>query len=155
MIKEYKLNNKKIGEIKNVKHKITLNEQKIINLPAYRLSPIMKVHFDKEIGYLLQNKIILKSSSNFSSPAFPILKTNGRVRLVVEYRKINSITAKDSYIFPKISEIFTKLHNSSVFSTIDLNLGYYQIPMDRESIQYTAFSLNNQKYKFLRTPFRL
>ncbi|KAG0440785.1 Retrovirus-related Pol polyprotein from transposon [Dictyocoela muelleri] len=91
----------------------------------------------------------------YCSPAFPILKRNGRVRLVIDYRKLNEITLKTNYIFPTITEILTQLHNSTVFSKIDLNLGYYQIPLDEKSIQYTAFGINNKRYEFLRMPFGL
>ncbi|KAG0438776.1 Retrovirus-related Pol polyprotein from transposon 17.6 [Dictyocoela muelleri] len=48
-----------------------------------------------------------------------------------------------------------QLHNSVIFSKIDLNLGYYQIPMAEESIKYTAFSFNNKRYDFMRMPFGL
>ncbi|KAG0440595.1 Retrovirus-related Pol polyprotein from transposon [Dictyocoela muelleri] len=99
----------------------------------------MLENVNKEIQYLLENKIIRKSNSKYSFPAFPILKSNGRVRLVIYYRKLNAITLKESYVFPTISEILTQLHKYSVFSKIDLNLGYYQIPMQDESIEFLLF----------------
>ncbi|KAG0436062.1 Transposon Tf2-9 polyprotein [Dictyocoela muelleri] len=155
LIKTYNLKNSEIGEMKETEHKIILNQQKVINQPSYRISPKMKNILDKEIDYLLENKIIQKSVYNYNSPAFPILKSNGRIRLVIDYRKLNEITIKTPYIFPAIQEIMTQLHKAKIFSKIDLNLGYYQIPIENDSIKYTAFSINNQKYEFRRMPFGL
>ncbi|KAG0435662.1 Retrovirus-related Pol polyprotein from transposon [Dictyocoela muelleri] len=43
----------------------------------------------------------------------------------------------------------------SIFSKIDLKLGYYQVSMDKESIKYTAFSVENKRFEWLRMPFGL
>ncbi|KAG0439025.1 Transposon Ty3-I Gag-Pol polyprotein [Dictyocoela muelleri] len=134
---------------------MTLKSNSIINEPPYRLSPKMIEHVYKEIKNLLENKIIQRSSSKYSFPAFPIIKSNKRVRLIIDYRKLNAIIIKKSNVFITLTEILTQLHNSTVFSKIDLNLGYYQIPMSDRSIQFTAFLINNEKYESLRMPFCL
>ncbi|KAG0419239.1 Retrovirus-related Pol polyprotein from transposon [Dictyocoela roeselum] len=82
------------------------------------------------------------------------MKANGGIRLVVDYRKLNAITLKTVYI-STITEILTQLHEAKFFSKIDLNLGYYQIPMEERSMRYTPISINNNKYEFRRMPFRL
>lgn len=99
---------------------------------------------EEEIKQLTEHQIIVPSTSRFNSPAFPILKRNGKIRVVIDYRELNKLTSKTPYIFPTISKILSQLNHSIVFSKIDLNLGYYQIPMEKESIKYTAFSLKNE-----------
>ncbi|KAG0424259.1 Retrovirus-related Pol polyprotein from transposon, partial [Dictyocoela muelleri] len=101
------------------------------------------------------NKIIRHSKSPYNSPAFPIIKRNGKIGLVIDFRKLNRITVKSHYVFLTMNDILTQLHGSSIFSKINLNLGYYQIVMEEQSIRYTAFSINNNKYEFLRMPFSL
>ncbi|KAG0435067.1 Retrovirus-related Pol polyprotein from transposon [Dictyocoela muelleri] len=51
--------------------------------------------------------------------------------------------------------MLSNLGGSKFFTTIDLNMGYYQIPMDEKRIKYTAFKIENKKYEFLRMPFGL
>ncbi|KAG0420508.1 Transposon Tf2-6 polyprotein [Dictyocoela roeselum] len=155
LVKEYKLNNKPVGKMNSAEHKIVLTKNEVVTHPPYRISPRLLSKVQQEIEYLLENKIIRHSESSYNSPAFPILKNNGKIRLVIDYRKLNRITVKSCYIFPTINDILTQLHGATLFSTIDLNLGYYQIVMEEQSIRYTAFSINNTKYEFLRMPFGL
>ncbi|KAG0441899.1 Transposon Ty3-G Gag-Pol polyprotein [Dictyocoela muelleri] len=96
-----------------------------------------------------------KSKSPFSSPAFPIRKRNGKIRLVVDYRDLNKNTLPIIQLFPMVHDCLLTLKGSKVFSQIDLNSGYYQISLDRNSIKYTAFSLGDSHYEFLRMPFGL
>ncbi|KAG0442502.1 Retrovirus-related Pol polyprotein from transposon gypsy [Dictyocoela muelleri] len=105
-----------------------------------------------EINNLVSLNIIRASKSPYSSPAFPIIKRNGKIRLVIDYRKLNKITIPDKYIFPKIQDLLSQLNNSKIFSKIDLNLGYYHLPVAENSIKYKAFSINNNKWEFLRIP---
>ncbi|KAG0435786.1 Retrovirus-related Pol polyprotein from transposon [Dictyocoela muelleri] len=155
LIREYKIKNKPIGEMNSAKHKIDLIKDKIITESSYRISPRVLSKVQEEIEHLLENKIIRHSKSPYNSPAFPIIKRNGKIRLVIDFRKLNRITVKSHYVFPTINDILAQLHVSSIFSKIDLNLGYYQIVMEEQLIRYTAFSINNIKYEFLRMPFCL
>ena len=45
------------------------------------------------------------------------------------------------------------LNGATVFSQIDLKMGFYQIPIDNRDTYKTAFSLMGRKYEFLRLPF--
>ncbi|MEG0578157.1 MAG: RNase H-like domain-containing protein, partial [Bacilli bacterium] len=48
-----------------------------------------------------------------------------------------------------------QLSGSTVFSQIDLNMGYYQIAMHPRDIEKTGFTICNQQYEFLKMPFGL
>ena len=99
--------------------------------------------------------IIVRSNSNYISPCFPILKKKGAIRLIVDYRKLNSRTIKDGYPIPELTDKILALRTSRVFSTIDLNMGYYQLMVEKESQKYTAFVVNHQVFEFTRMPFGL
>ncbi|KAG0419306.1 Transposon Ty3-I Gag-Pol polyprotein, partial [Dictyocoela roeselum] len=144
-----------LGKFTYCNHEIKLKENKIFKKKPYKVPIHLISATKKEIEKLLQMKIIRKSESENSSPAFPIPKKNNDIRLVVDYRELNKITEPDHFIFPKISEIYNELHGSTIFSQIDLNMGYYQIFMCPESIKYTAFSILNNHYEFTRMPFGL
>ncbi|KAG0426338.1 Retrovirus-related Pol polyprotein from transposon 17.6, partial [Dictyocoela muelleri] len=83
------------------------------------------------------------------------IKKNGKIRLVVDYRYLNSISKKTHQFTPKIKKILATLHGSKIFSKIDLNLGYYQIKMKPEDIYKTGFRLLNRTFVFNRMPFGL
>ena len=50
---------------------------------------------------------------------------------------------KDSHPLPRICETLESLAGAAHYSTFDLNSGFWQVPMDEESKQYTAFTLGS------------
>ena len=56
---------------------------------------------------------------------------------------------------PSIEETFDTLEGSAFFSTIDMSWGFYQLPMDEKSQDFTAFSIPFGSYKRLRMPMGL
>ena len=59
------------------------------------------------------------------------------------------------YSLPKIDEMFSKLGDSTIFSTIDLRSGYYHIGLTQESRAKSAFVMPMGKWQFKHTPFGL
>jgi len=47
--------------------------------------------------------------------------------MCIDYRQLNSITRKDRYPLPLISEIQDRIGNAKIFIKIDLRWAYYQI----------------------------
>ena len=56
---------------------------------------------------------------------------------------------------PKVEDIFSQLYGAKYFSTLDLQVGYHQVPLDESSIVKTAFTSPFGKYKYIKVPFRL
>ena len=154
-IQKFKLLNPTLGTINEFQHTITLTETKIVSQASYKIPLSKREETNEEIERLLDFQIIQPSQSQYSSPAFPIYKKNGRVRLVVDYRELNKLTTTLRPTLPKINDILRELGNSTMFSQVDLSLGYYQILMDKTSIKYTAFNLLGKHWEFLRMPFGL
>ncbi|KAG0437141.1 Transposon Ty3-G Gag-Pol polyprotein [Dictyocoela muelleri] len=86
------------------------------------------------------------------SPAFIIKNKNGELRLVVYYRYLNSIKKKVHQITPNLYEILSRHKGANIFSTIDLNNGYYQIQIDENDLIKTGFVIMNKTYVFRRMP---
>lgn len=73
----------------------------------------------------------------------------------IDYRKLNDKTVEEKYPLPRIDEILENLGRCTYFSTLDLAQGFHQIEMAPESIEKTAFSVNNGHYEYVRMPFGL
>jgi len=62
-----------------------------------------------------------------AAPMFFIWKKDGTRRPVIDYRKLNNITIKDSYLLPRIDEMMDRIRGSEIFTKFDLKSGYNQI----------------------------
>ena len=122
---------------------------------AYRLPLVKRQAVAAEIERLLAEGIIRPSSSAWASPIVIVPKKTGGYRLCIDYRKLNSVTIKDSHPLPNIRDIFDNLQGSSHFSLLDLYQGYHHIPLDEESIPKTAFSCHLGHFEYVRMPFGL
>ena len=73
-------------------HEIRLNEYKPFTKKPYQIPYKLLDDVNKEVERLKSLNIIQPSHSDFVSPAFPIVKRNKDIRLVVDYRHLNSLT---------------------------------------------------------------
>ena len=107
-----------------------------------RPRPIPSKDFEdarQHIQSLLNAGIIKPSYSPYASPVVLVRKKSGKLRLTIDYRKINARTIRDSYPIPKIEDMFAALSGSKWFCTMDLKMGFHQIPMAESSKDISAF----------------
>ena len=97
---------------------------------------------------MLDNGLISLSKSPWSSPVVLVKKKNRKLRLCIDYRKLNKITKRDVYLLPRIDEILDTLKGAKWFSTLDLASGYWQIEMKSEDREKTAFITKFGLYEF-------
>lgn len=154
-VNELKGKNPEKGEILNSEFKIEL--QKEFNPKPINFSiPIsIKTQVRDHIKLLLEKKVIRESNSKKTSPTFVILKKNGQIRMVTDFRILNSCTIKKSYPIPKIQDILIQLKNKKIFTSLDLEAGYYQIKIRDSDKNKTAFNLGGKTYEYNRMAFGL
>ena len=151
----YKAKNPTLGKISGWKHTVLCENLKPFIQKQYPL-PVSKIdETRRELDRLTKLGVIEPSTSNFVPPAFIIFKRNGQARLVIDYRYLNKHTTPMRYPLPTIQNLISQLHGSKVFTTIDLNLGYYQIELEANTKEKTAFILDNRTWQFTRMPFGL
>ena len=66
-------------------------------------------------------------------------KKNGTYRLVVDYRGLNKQTEITRWPLPQKNEVFESLERNMYISNIDLLSGYFQMAIEEESQNLTAF----------------
>ncbi|KRH94115.1 putative LTR transposition [Pseudoloma neurophilia] len=131
-------------------HYITLNNTEPVFSKPYKIPERCKEVLHNEIQDLINRKIIRESHSCYASPAFPILKADKSIRLIIDFRKLNKKTVKESFPFPNIDHLLTGLQGATKFSSLDLRQGYYQIKMHENSIPLSAFVTPFGHYEFTK-----
>ncbi|KAG0422521.1 Retrovirus-related Pol polyprotein from transposon opus, partial [Dictyocoela muelleri] len=137
LVTESKKSNKKIGEVSIACHKIPLIKEFNATPKEYPVPLNLKEKVEEHLKTLISERIIEEGYSDYISPAFVLIKKNGKIRLVVDYRYLNSITKKTNHFIPQINEMLATLKGSQIFSKIDLNQGYYQIKIRKNDIHKT------------------
>jgi len=96
------------------------------------------------------------SKSPYSSPIVMVKKRTGKWRLCVDFRQINAKSVKDAYPMRRINYILDQLREARYISSLDLMNGYWQIPLEESSRQYTAFTVPGKGlFKWKVMPFGL
>ncbi|GJV51266.1 putative reverse transcriptase domain-containing protein [Tanacetum coccineum] len=91
---------------------------------------------------------IRPSSSPWGAPVLFFKKKDGSFRMCIDYRELNKLTVKNRYPLLRIDDLFDQLQGSSVYSKIDLRLGYHQLRVREEDIPKMALRTRYGHYKF-------
>nr|GEX47320.1 putative reverse transcriptase domain-containing protein [Tanacetum cinerariifolium] len=75
--------------------------------------------------------------------------------MCIDYRELIKLTVKNRYPLPSINNLFDQRQGSSVYSKIDLRLGYHQLRVREEDVLKTAFRTRYGHYEFQVMPFGL
>ena len=84
-----------------------------------------------------------------------VRKKYGTHRFCVDYRSLNSLTKPDTFPLPRIDDLLDVLGKARYFSTLDLASGFWQIRLDEDSKEKTAFVTPQGRYEFRVMPFGL
>ncbi|CAF3381404.1 unnamed protein product, partial [Rotaria sp. Silwood2] len=108
------------------------------------------------IQEFLKAGLISESNSLYAAPAILVKKKDNSFRFVVDYRLLNAITIKDSSPLPNMEDTIFKLGKGfSYFSKLDLKSGFYQIPINENDKEKTAFITPFGLYQFNVLPMGL
>jgi len=137
-----------------IEHTIKLkpNTQQIYKRPN-RLPFSQQAEIKEQISKMESKDIIQPSLSPWNTPLLQVKKIldNSGVqnhRIVVDFGKLNKVTINEFHPLPSITEILDSLGNCTLFSVIDLSQGFYQIPLAKESREYTAYSNLGSYWEF-------
>ena len=95
---------------------------------------------------MLEAGAIRPSNSPWCNAVVLVHKKDGGLCFCIDFRKLNAKTKTDSYPLLCIQETLNSLVRARVFLTLDLKSGFWQIMMDEDSKQYTAFTVENFEF---------
>jgi hypothetical protein len=78
-----------------------------------------------DIGVLEEN-----CTSEWAPPRFATAKKNGTIRVVSDFRKLNSLLQRHPFQIPKIGDMIRSMEGFTFATALDLNMGYYHIKLD-------------------------
>ncbi len=87
--------------------------------------------------------VIQPARSHYNSPIFAAMKKDGNVKLVQDFRALNNQSYTDKYSMKGVSECIGEIgrSGSTIFSTIDLTAGFWQMIQHPRARPYTAFTV--------------
>lgn len=122
----------------------------------YHMSPYMLKVLNQELDEMLKLGVVEPSESSWNSPVLLVKKSSGEFRFCFDGRELNKITKPDSYPLPRVDRIMNYAGGAKFISTIDLRKAFWQIPLDPDSREKTAFSVPGRGlFHFTVVPFGL
>ena len=149
LLKEYHdiffLEKQDMGHTKVAEHKIVLKDPDTPSFKErfHRIPPPQLDEVREHLKLMLDAGVIRPSNSPWCNAVVLVRKKDGSLRFCIDFRKLNSLTVKDSHPLPRICETLESLAGAAHYSTFDMNSGFWQVPMSPESKQYTAFTLGS------------
>lgn len=144
-----------------VSHGVDTGDAAPIPKRSYPVPHHLRPVVEEQIGQMLTDGVIVPSKSPWNAPVVMVKKKvldpeqPPEWRFCTDYRDLNKVTKTDAYPLPRLLETLEALGKSRYYSTLDLTMGYHQIPMEDASKEKTAFSTLGRHYQYEKMPFGL
>lgn len=80
-------------------------------------------------------------------------KKAGTIRICVDLKRLNENVLRQVHPLPKVDETLAQLAGAKIFSKIDANCGFWQVPLEERSRLLTTFITPFGRYCFNKLPF--
>ena len=105
---------------------LILNARPVVHA-IRRMSLKEKEELDNQTRQLVWKGLIRPSFSDWGAAVVFVPKSDGTLRLCVDYRDLNKQTIKNKYPLPRIDDLLDRLNGAQVFSRMDLATGFHQL----------------------------
>ena len=123
--------------------------------PIYSLGPVELETLKAYIETNLANGFIKPSKSPAGAPILFDRKSDGSLRLCVDYRGLNNLTIKNRYPLPLIGESLDRLGRAKRFTQLDLTSAYHRMRIREGDEWKTAFRTRYGHFEYQVMPFGL
>ena len=116
-----------VGHTKAAKHKIILKDP---NTPPFKerfcqIPPPQLDEVSAHLKMMLDAGVIQPSDSPWCNAVVLVRKKDGSLCFCIDFRKLNSLTIKDSHPLPHICETLESLTGAAHYLTFDMNSGFW------------------------------
>ena len=82
-----------------------------------------------------------------------VKKKNGGVRICIDLKPLNRCVLREQHPLPKVDDILGQLTGATVFSKLDANSGFWQVPLAKKSRLFITFIIPFGRYCYNILPF--
>ena len=80
-------------------------------------------------------------------------KKSGAIRICVDLKPLNESVLREVHPLPKVDDTLAQLAGATLFTKLDANSGFWQIPLSEQSRPLTTFITPFGRYHFNKLPF--
>ena len=96
----------------------------------------------------------MSGPTTWVTPAVFVPKPNkDEVRICVDMRCANEAIQREKLPIPTVDEVLEEMNGSTVFTKLDMNMGFHQIELEEESRDITTFSAGDSLFRYNRLRF--
>ena len=140
----------------DVMHRIRLYaDAQIVNIRPHRLAQEDIDELETKVNELLAKGRIEVSESAWGAPVVFVWKKDKTKRMCIDYRGLNKWVVPIGHPAPDAAEFFDALGGAGVFSALDAESAYWQIPIAPEDRYLTAFNTRLGTFQWNVLPFGL
>ena len=147
-----------LGRCDLLQHEIHLKSKEPVYIKQFKIPEGHQQAVTQQVKEWLKLGIIQTSRSRYNSPIFVVKKKDGSFRLVQDFRALNQQTYIDKYSMRDVTECIHEIGRaeSTIFSTIDLTSGFWQMVLEPKSRPLTAFTVYGMgQFEFKTSPMGL
>jgi transposase InsO family protein len=119
-----------------------------------RLAINLLTPLKEQLDILLKLGVIkrIDEPTPWIAPIVVVPKQKG-IRLCVDLTQLNHAVLREQYTMPAIDQMLGRMAGAAVFSKLDCNSGFHQIPLSAESMLLTTFTTPFGRFAYTRFPF--
>ena len=147
-----------LGRASTLMHDIELRTNEPVYVKQFKIPDAHRQEVERHVAEWLKLGVVQPARSKYNSPIFAVAKKNGGVRLVQDFRALNAQTLEDKYSMKDVSECINEIgrSGSTIFTTIDLTAGFWQMLLHPKSRPYTAFTVPGKgQFQWIASPMGL
>ena len=120
-----------------------------------RVSPPLREKVKQELDRMESTGVIKKISdpTAWSAGMVVVPKKDEKIRICVDLKPLNECVLREIHPLPRVDGTLAQLSGAKVFSKLDANSGFWQIPLAKKSQQLTTFLTPFGRYHFTKMPF--
>ena len=124
-----------------------------VKMKLRRLTPKLEEELDKQLDGMLAAGVIQPSKSPWGAVPVFVQKKGGNWRICLDYCALNEHMVPDRYPLPILWQQVQKAAHHKYYIVLDLNWGFWGMPLARSSRKYTAFLTHRGSFEFTVLPF--
>ena len=138
-----------VGRTDLLKHRIETGDAQPIHDRPYRISFSERKAVRNLVEEYIEAGLIRESTSPWACPIVLVKKKDGTMRFCCDWRKLNKVTKRDAMPLPLINDMIDRLAKAKFFSKLDFTSGYYQVELDENAIEKSAFVTPDGHFEWL------